>query len=75
MSIGNDEVKGNVGTVAEGLPWLQAAIAKHHPDSKYNVDRNGGAWKPTWIDPPEFPDFSGYPQEKSKRSVNTALPA
>ena len=42
VSIGNDEVTGNVNTVAEVLPWLQAAIAKRYPESKYNVERNGG---------------------------------
>jgi hypothetical protein len=42
VSIGNDEITGNVQTVAEVLPWLQEAIAKHYPDSKYNVERKGG---------------------------------
>lgn len=42
MSIGNDDVSGNVQTVAEVLPWLQQAIAKHFPESKYNVERTGG---------------------------------
>jgi hypothetical protein len=51
VSIGNDEFKGNVETVAEVLPWLQAAIAKHYPDSRYNVERKGGTWKPTWVEP------------------------
>jgi len=41
VSIGDDEVKGNVGTVAEILPWLQEVIAKHMPDSKYHVERTG----------------------------------
>jgi hypothetical protein len=27
---------------AEVLPWLQEAIAKHLPKSKYSVERNGG---------------------------------
>ena len=55
VSIGNDEVTGHVRTVAEVLPWLQEAIAKHYPDSKYNVERIGGTWKPTWVDPPQHP--------------------
>ena len=42
VSIGNGEFTGNVQTVAEVLPWLQETIAKHFPDSKYNVERNGG---------------------------------
>jgi hypothetical protein len=29
----------NLQTVAEVLPWLQEAIAKHYPDSKCNVGR------------------------------------
>jgi hypothetical protein len=41
VSIGGN-VSGNVQTVAEVLPWLQEAIAKHYPDSKYNVERKGG---------------------------------
>ena len=43
VNIGNGEVKANVETVAEVLPWLQHAIAKHYPKSKYNVERTGGA--------------------------------
>jgi hypothetical protein len=42
VSIGNDEVTGNVSTVTEVLPWLQDAIAKHYPESKYQVERMGG---------------------------------
>jgi hypothetical protein len=42
VSVGNGEFTGNVQTVAEVLPWLQATIAKHYPDSKYNVERTGG---------------------------------
>jgi len=51
LSIGNDEVTGNVATVAEVLPWLQDAIAKHLPDSKYNVERMGGKFEPVWVEP------------------------
>jgi hypothetical protein len=40
VSIGHgDAVIGNVKTVAEILPWLQEAIAKRFPDSRYNVER------------------------------------
>jgi hypothetical protein len=42
MSIGLDEITGHVATVAEVLPWLQAAIAKQFSESKYNVERKGG---------------------------------
>ena len=45
VSIGHDEVTGKVQTVAEVLPWLQDAIAKHFPDSKYNVERKGGSFR------------------------------
>jgi hypothetical protein len=53
VRIGNDEVTGNVGTVAEVLPWLQEAIAKHYPESRYNVERMGGTWVEKWVDLPE----------------------
>ena len=33
VSIGDDEVTGNVRTVAEILPWLQKEIATHYPDA------------------------------------------
>jgi hypothetical protein len=42
VSVGNDEITGHVQTVVEVLPWLQETIAKHYPDSKYNVERKGG---------------------------------
>jgi hypothetical protein len=42
VSIGNHEATGNVRTVADVLPWLQNAIAKRYPNSKYNMERNGG---------------------------------
>ncbi len=45
VSIGHNEVTGNVQTVAEVLPWLQWAIDKHFPDSKYNVERKGGTFR------------------------------
>jgi hypothetical protein len=51
VSIGNDEVTGNVAIVAEVLPWLQAAIAKQLPESKYHVERMGGEFEPVWVEP------------------------
>ena len=51
MSIGNEEVTGNVATVAEVLPWLQDAIVKHFPESKYNIERMGGKFAPVWVEP------------------------
>ena len=46
-------VAANVQTVAEVLPWLQEAIAKHYPESKYHVERMGGTWVEKWVDLPE----------------------
>jgi len=54
VSIRSDDVTGNVKTVIEILPWLQEAIAKHYPNSKYNVERMGGEFRPTWVEPPEY---------------------
>jgi hypothetical protein len=51
ITIGSGEVSGHVQTVAEILPWLQAAIGNHFPDSKYHVERIGGQWKPVFFDP------------------------
>ena len=51
VSIGNDEVTGNVSTVAEVLPWLQEAIAKHIPESRYHVERMGGTFVSKWVEP------------------------
>lgn len=55
VSIGNSEATGHVQTVAEVLPWLQQAIAKHLPESKYNVERLGGTSVSKWVEPPEYP--------------------
>jgi hypothetical protein len=49
LSIGNDEANGNVKTVAEVLPWLEEAIARKLPESKYNVERMGGTFQPVWV--------------------------
>jgi hypothetical protein len=51
VSVGNGEFTGNVQTVAEVLPWLQEAIAKHFPESKYHVERMGGTFTPIWVEP------------------------
>jgi hypothetical protein len=40
-----DLAHGNVQTTTEILPWLQDAIAKHLPKSKYHVERMGGKWE------------------------------
>jgi hypothetical protein len=50
VSVGNGEFTGNVQTVAEVLSWLQEAIAKHYPESKYHVERMGGEFKPIWVE-------------------------
>ena len=42
VRLGDDEITGHVETVAEVLPWLQEAIARHYPSSKYNVERKSG---------------------------------
>jgi len=43
-------VTGHVNTIAEVLPWLQDAIAKHYPDSQYHVERMGGTFEPKWVE-------------------------
>ena len=47
---GFDE-EGQVRSVAEILPWLQAAIARHYPNRKYHVERMGGTFQPEFVDP------------------------
>ena len=48
VALGNDftgfEAEGNPSTMAEVLPWLQKAIHKHYPMSKYDVERLGGTF-------------------------------
>jgi hypothetical protein len=48
VALGNDftgfEAKGNPASMAEVLPWLQKAIHKHYPMSKYDVERLGGTF-------------------------------
>src|SRR5262249_14407057 len=58
IAIGNDCIgihrEGIVRTVGEIVPWLQNAIAKHYPESKYNVERQGGAWTPRGYEIDDF---------------------
>jgi hypothetical protein len=48
VALGNDftglEAKGHPASMAEVLPWLQKAIHKHYPMSKYDVERLGGTF-------------------------------
>ena len=54
VSIGREEaVTGKVKTVAELLLWLQTAISRRYPESKYNVERLGGEFNDVWVDPME----------------------
>jgi hypothetical protein len=57
VGLGNDftgfEVIENVRRVGDILPWLQAAIHAHHPASKYDVERLGGIFTPTWVEVPD----------------------
>ena len=50
VALGNEyagyDEEGTVQTVAEVVPWLQDAIARHYPDSRYNAERLGSAWSP-----------------------------
>src|SRR4051812_43508548 len=46
--------EGHVAMVTDVLPWLQNAIAKHYPESKYHVERMGGTWMPKWFGPKEY---------------------
>ena len=51
-----DEMNGfpeetQVRTVADILPWLQQAIAKHFPESQYHIERMGGTFTPKFVDP------------------------
>ena len=57
VALGNDftgfEVVANVRRSAEILHWLQAAIHTHYPASKYDVERLGGTFAPTWVEVPD----------------------
>jgi len=48
VALGNDfagfEAQGKPASMAEVLPWLQKAIHKHYPMSKYDVERLGGTF-------------------------------
>ena len=68
-----DEVTGRVRTVAEVLPWLQAEIAKHYPESKYHVERMGGEWKPVWVDSRKHPQRKRFALEADPRTPKLSL--
>jgi hypothetical protein len=57
VKLGDDlngyEAEGQVKTIAEVVPWLQQAIAKHYPRSAYNLNRLKEAGKDARII--EFP--------------------
>ena len=38
-----------VASMADILPWLQEAIHRQYPESKYDVERLGGKWEPKWF--------------------------
>ena len=43
--------EGQVRIVADILPWLQDAIAKHYPKSQYQIERMGKEFKPEFVEP------------------------
>ena len=43
--------EGQVGSVADILPWLQEAIAKRYSTSQYHVERLGGTFTPEFVEP------------------------
>jgi hypothetical protein len=43
--------EGQVRSVADILPWLQEAIAKHYPESQYHVERIGEKFKAEFVEP------------------------
>jgi hypothetical protein len=55
VKLGNDfygfDTKGTVAEMSDVLPWLQGAIHEHYAESKYDVERLGGTWKPKWFGP------------------------
>jgi hypothetical protein len=44
--------QGVVSVMSEVLPWLQTAIHKHFPESRYDAERRGEVWVPKFV---EFP--------------------
>ena len=50
VALGNDftgfDPEGKVGSASGILPWLQKAIHKRYPISKYDVERRGGTFTP-----------------------------
>jgi hypothetical protein len=58
VKLGNEftgfAAEGTVAEMSDVLPWLQGAIHKHDPDSKYDVERLGGTWEPKWYGPRDY---------------------
>jgi len=58
VKLGNEfygfDEESSVSTVAGVLPWLQRAIHRRYPESKYDVERLGGKWKPKWFGPKDY---------------------
>jgi hypothetical protein len=50
---------GFTGYAEEGIPSLQAVIARHYPASKYNVERTGGTFVPKCVELPNGQAQSG----------------
>lgn len=46
--------EGTVTSMAGVLPWLQEAIHRLYPESKYDVERVGGKWEPKWFGPKDY---------------------
>jgi hypothetical protein len=58
VKLGNEfcgfEAEGAATKMSDVLPWLQEQIHKHYPESKYDVGRRGGKWKPKWFGPRDY---------------------
>ena len=58
VALGNEftgfGAEGDVERVADILGWLQDAIARHYPESRYHVERLGGTWVPKWFGPTDY---------------------
>jgi hypothetical protein len=58
VKLGNEfygfDDEGTVTSMAGVLPWLQDAIHRHYPESKYDVERLGGKWEPKWFGPEDY---------------------
>ena len=57
VALGNDftgfDAQGKPASMAEVLPWLQKAIHKHYPMSKYDVERLGGTFTSEMAEVPQ----------------------